>query len=356
MTAAIHATSALAASAAPPSAEALLAAVPAAVVVTDGHGGSSARNAAARALLAQADPALTAALAAPAGSHTTRSDATSEVALRSGARLRLARRPLPAGGEVVLITDVTGERGLDEALTRHRRLAALGELAATLAHQIRTPLAAAVLYVGNATLPGLAGDQRSSLLDRATACLRDLEQLVDGMLGFARGAARAPVATTIRDVLATVERAAAAACRPGQTLRIATAPPAIAVPVGREALAGALLNLVQNALQAAGADAVVSIDIDADQARVRLTVADNGPGIPPALRLQVRQPFFTTRPDGNGLGLAVVDALVRAAGGTLTIADRPLAGKAAGSRPGVAICLELPRAAAPAIAPEAPLP
>jgi two-component system sensor histidine kinase FlrB len=328
----------------------VLAALPAAVVVVDAEGCISARNAAASALLGQADDALHAALSAPAATDTNR-----ELALRSGARLKLVRRPLPTGGEVVLIADVTGERSLDEVLTRHRRLAALGELAATLAHQVRTPLAAAVLYLGNAALPGIAGDQRAGLLDRAAACLRDLEELVDGMLGFARGAARSPTTTTIRDVLATVERAAAAACRPGQTLRIAPVDPALAIAVGREALAGALLNLVQNALQAAGPAAAVAIDVVADATRVRLTVSDNGPGIPPALRTRVRQPFFTTRPDGTGLGLAVVDALVRAAGGTLTIGERPVPGVAGDASAGASICLELPRAPAPVIAPEATL-
>ncbi len=221
-----------------PGAAAVLAALPAGVAWRDASGRVTPLNDAARATLAE-HPGLP----APGG----------RLALAGGARIRLDSRPVPGhGGELLLLTDVTAEHRLDRVLDRHQRLAALGELAATLAHQVRTPLAAALLYVGNAGLPGLAGPRRADLLERAAGCLRDLERLVDDMLGFARGAAPGTATSRVADVLAAVERAVAAACRPGQRVAIGAAPPDVAVGIGREHLAGAVLNLVQNALQAAG--------------------------------------------------------------------------------------------------------
>jgi two-component system sensor histidine kinase FlrB len=258
--------------------------------------------------------------------------------LASGARLRIEQRDLPgSASRLLLFTDVTREHRLDEALNRHQRLAALGELAATLAHQVRTPLAAALLYLDNARLPALAPDRQAALVDQATTCLRDLEQLVAGLLGFARGAAREARATSLAEVLDGVATAASPLCRPQQ--RLAINPPAagLSVGVGRESLVAAVLNLVQNALQAAGDDAVVTVSATDAGDFAELVVADDGPGIPAALRARVLEPFFTTRSGGTGLGLAVVQSLVTAAGGSIRIdANEPK---------GTRITLRLPRAA-----------
>ncbi len=81
----------------------------------------------------------------------------------------------------------TRRRKVDAALSRHQRLAALGEMAATLAHQIRTPLSAALLYTSNAANPAIPQPRRDDLLSRAIGCLNNLEQLVGDLLGFARG-------------------------------------------------------------------------------------------------------------------------------------------------------------------------
>jgi two-component system sensor histidine kinase FlrB len=309
----------------------VVATLPAGIALREADGELVPLNAAARTLLAAAGDRIGSALGTQSAADST------TVPLPSGARLRIDQRALPGrDARLLLLTDVTREHRLDEALHRHQRLAALGELAATLAHQVRTPLAAALLYLDNAGLPGLAPDRRAALLDQATTCLRDLEQLVAGMLGFARGAAREPKDTAIADVLSSVGIAAAPLCQPSQ--RLAITPPAddLRVAVGREALVAAVLNLVQNALQAAGDDAAVTVKAAGAGDLVDLVVTDNGPGIPAALRQRVLEPFFTTRTGGTGLGLAVVQSLVAGAGGQLTIeANEPC---------GTRVSLRLPRA------------
>lgn len=214
------------------------------------------------------------------------------------------------------------ERQLDAVLTRHQRLAALGEMAATLAHQIRTPLAAALLYASNAANTGLAPGRRDELLGRAIGCLNNLEQLVSDMLGFARGAAASNAPVALADIAAAVTNSTPALVRPGQQLNLAPTPESAVVCGSREALVGAVLNLVTNALQAAGQNAIVDVESRLDGQMAEIRVTDNGPGVPAALRPRIFEPFFTSRPDGTGLGLAVVRSVAEAHGGDVRLDSR----------------------------------
>lgn len=232
------------------------------------------------------------------------------------------------------------ERQLDAVLARHQRLAALGEMAATLAHQIRTPLSAALLYASNAMNTALPAARRDELLGRTISCLGNLEQLVGDMLGFARGASASDAPVGLAELFGAVANAATALVRPGQQL--ACSPPPDAVVCGnRAALVGAILNLVSNALQAAGPDATVQVEGTIDGGSAEIRVTDNGPGVPAALCQRIFEPFFTSRPDGTGLGLAVVRSVAEAHGGEIRV-------EAAGGpadRPGARFTLRLPLAA-----------
>jgi len=211
------------------------------------------------------------------------------------------------------------ERQLDAVLSRHQRLAALGEMAATLAHQIRTPLSAALLYTSNAANTDLAPARRDELLDRAIGCLNNLEQLVSDMLGFARGAAASNAPVALTDIALAVSNAAPALVRPGQRLTVAPPPASAMVCGSREALVGAVLNLVTNALQAAGPNAAVDVESRLDGQMAEIRVTDNGPGVPQALRRRIFEPFFTSRAEGTGLGLAVVRSVAEAHGGDVRL-------------------------------------
>lgn len=216
---------------------------------------------------------------------------------------------------------IADARKLEGLVERHRRLAALGEMAAALAHQIRTPLAAALLYATNASRPELAPSQRDGLLVKAVACLHDLEHLVGDMLQFARGASLAENRFALNELLDSVETTLRPIVAPGQTLAVVRIESDTALLGNREALAGALLNLATNALTAGGAAAQVAITAAPAGLEVDVRVTDNGPGIEPALVEKIFEPFFTSRPDGTGLGLAVARSVARSHGGELTLAD-----------------------------------
>jgi two-component system sensor histidine kinase FlrB len=245
-----------------------------------------------------------------------------EVELASGRRVNIAQKPLqPGPGRVLLLTDITDARRFEDLLARHRRLASMGEMAAALAHQIRTPLAAGLLYATNASRPELPGAQRDALLGKAIGCLQDLERLIADMLRFARGATLAEQRLDVAGLLDCVEDSLRPIVTPRQSLTVTRPAAAVALNGNREALAGALINLGTNALHAAGEQGHVRITARAAGLQAEILVSDDGPGIPEALRSRIFDPFFTSRPDGTGLGLAVARSVARAHHGDVLLIE-----------------------------------
>ncbi|MFW2404652.1 MAG: sensor histidine kinase [Gammaproteobacteria bacterium] len=241
-----------------------------------------------------------------------------DLTLHDGRMVSLAQQHMvPGPGRVLLFTDVTERRKVQEILARQKRLTAMGEMAAALAHQIRTPLAAAVLYTSNATLPGVPANHKDELLGKATHCLQTLEQLIGDMLHFARGATYTETGFGIGDLLESVENALLPLAHAGQRVRIGRPDSNARLTGNCEAVAGAILNLATNGLSHAGAEAQLSIETRIDNRDVEIRVSDNGPGVPPERRERIFEPFFTSRPDGTGLGLAVARSVAEAHHGSL---------------------------------------
>jgi two-component system sensor histidine kinase FlrB len=236
-------------------------------------------------------------------------------------RVNLVETPLDSGeGHIVLLHDVTDAHRLRLAAERHERLAAMGEMVAGLAHQLRTPLAAAMLYTANLRQPELLATDRARMADRAVERLRHLEHLIRDMLLFARGEClerqRFSVGELVAELAHTLEPVARArqvelssACDCGETTLVAD----------RKALAGALTNLLENAFQAAEPDGHVALAAHREGETLRFTVADDGRGIDPALQARLFEPFFTSRAEGTGLGLAIARGVARAHGGDIEL-------------------------------------
>ena len=245
-----------------------------------------------------------------------------DLQLRNGRRLTLAQKSFqPGPGRVLLLTDITEKRQVEDLLSRHRRLAAMGEMAAALAHQIRTPLAAGLLYATSARRPELPAADRDSLLGKSISCLHDLERLIADMLQFARGATLAENRFALGELLDCVENALRAILLPGQQLSFSRPARDVTLAGNRETLASALLNLATNALNAAGASAQVRIRASARGLQAEITITDNGPGIDSALQERIFEPFFTSRAEGTGLGLSVARSIARAHRGDITLLD-----------------------------------
>ncbi|NOX76946.1 MAG: HAMP domain-containing histidine kinase, partial [Gammaproteobacteria bacterium] len=169
--------------------------------------------------------------------------------------------------------------------------------------------------------------KRSQIVSKVVAQLGQLESLVDDMLMFSRSGYSGGDVIDVRTLLVELANTVAAVCDQRDIdVCLDCDPTPIAVKANFRILHSALLNLANNAIQAMGQGGTLRL-----QARpgvcgtVDLTVADDGPGVPEDIREKLFQPFFTTRSDGTGLGLAVVQAVARSHGGSVRL-ESPGAG------------------------------
>jgi two-component system, sensor histidine kinase FlrB len=240
--------------------------------------------------------------------------------LRNGRFVNISRRHLGSDGEVVLVTDITESHMMQVFLTRQQRLLTLGELAAGLAHQIRTPLAAALLYASQMGMPNRTHEDLARCGEKTVGSLKQLDRLVNDMLAFAHGGA-AREAVSLSAVLEQVAQWLRPVLRKGVRLTIRTEAPDLNVRANAPSLVSAVLNLATNALQAAAADLDLELLARRIGDRAQIVVSDNGPGVPPQIRERIFEPFFTTRARGNGIGLAFVKSTIDAHDGSVRLAE-----------------------------------
>lgn len=247
--------------------------------------------------------------------------------LSNGATVSIAFNSLgEEPGQIVLLTDVSEMRDLQELLNQQKRLSSLGEMVASLAHQVRTPLSAALLYTAHLGKAELTAGQRQKFAGRLTERLMHMERQVSDMLSFARMGtltkARVELRSLLRKLSDTIEP-----CLTGHAIdfRLENLSRQESFEGNEDALLGILLNLVTNATEAFhGKAGAISLSVtDGDGGKLLITVADNGPGIPEDAQGRIFEPFFTTRPQGTGLGLAIVDCVVRAHGGEVNCSSTP---------------------------------
>ena len=304
----------------------LLNQLPAGVVVVDGAGA-----------IEQANPAALDMVGARAGARwdacaarLQSADAPAEwdCTGADGQPRRLSMSEARLAGEdarIVLLHDMTRQHALKIAAARNERLAAMGEMAASLAHQLRTPLAAATLYVGTLISRDLAPDDVKSIASRAQGRLRHLERLIRDTLMFARGEVLGreaiDVAMLVDELQHTVEPVARQA-----GVRLTVEPASGSVSGDRKAVASALVSLLENAVQACADGGEVALAVEATEGSVSFVVRDNGRGIPREIQERLFEPFFTTREEGTGLGLAIARGVARVHGGDIECESAPGAG------------------------------
>jgi len=231
--------------------------------------------------------------------------------LADGRHVSMRCRPLNDNGRVLVMLDVTETRLLQEALHRRERLSAMGEMAAQLAHQVRTPLSAALLYGDQLARGAVAQDKVRGYARKLCDRLRHTETLVADMLAFARGGRYTPQALDLQQVV----EEAAEMVRP----KLAGKDAGLAVhsevsgeaPVlgNRDALTGAVGALVNNALEHGGPGVQIRVSLSSHGDSFRIRVEDDGPGIPEDVQQRIFDPFFTTGERGTGLGLAVAHSV-----------------------------------------------
>jgi signal transduction histidine kinase len=213
-----------------------------------------------------------------------------------------------------------------DRLVRSERLAAMGELSAAVAHGIRNPLAGIRLAAQLALESAAPADPVRENLGDVLTEVEKLEARVRGVLDFARPFEPRLQATDVRGVVTSaIQTLAAPAATHGVT--IAFDPPASLPPVLGDAahLGQVVQEVLTNGIEALGDGGRITVTTapagDDGARRVRIEIADDGPGVAPELRERIFQLFMTTKATGTGVGLAVAKKIVERHGGTIAITD-----------------------------------
>jgi signal transduction histidine kinase len=233
----------------------------------------------------------------------------------------------------------------NEQLRRSRELAALGEMAAGIAHEIRNPLGSIALDVemlrddarrARTDAGSDAAAEQATICDRILRAVERLDHIVGDVLRFARDLRVQPTECEAGEIVdAALHACEAIIRRAGVSVERAVDADAV-ISADRHLLAQALTNLVRNAVEAMAESNAGERRLTMGARRSRraladgrraehliLSIEDTGPGVPADLVERIFHPFFTTRSDGTGLGLAIVHRIIDAHGGSIAVRNRP---------------------------------
>lgn len=243
--------------------------------------------------------------------------------------LTLQFKDLPgSGGRIALLHDVTRLNQLSGELARQEKLAAMGSMAASLAHQLRTPLSSALLYAANLEQADLSAEERTRFTGKIVTRLKALEALIQDMLGFVRGQVSCDEPLDMSLILEELTAVFLPQCQAKRIDFVCTvdALSAITVKGDHKALIGAMTNLLENAVFFSPEGGVIELRITRLPGMLSLAVKDAGPGISAEAIEHVFEPFYTCRTGGTGLGLAIVKKVAEQLGGSVSCANRPEGG------------------------------
>lgn len=245
-------------------------------------------------------------------------------------------QPGAEGGEAVglaIFSDVTASREAEEVHHLTENLAAVGDLAAGMAHEIRNPLGAIRDLIEILEEECDSETEKREIMAQVKIEVEGINNLIESLLAASRPSAGEWVTVSLGALAAEVE----------QDYRNRRVEPSPAVtgterkaPVSgdQELLKRVLINLVENARLASASGVTIAVEEDPGSAECRLRVTDDGPGIPEELLDRVFLPFISGRPGGTGLGLYLVHRIVTAHGGKIVLKNL---------RPGLEVVVTLPR-------------
>ncbi len=305
----------------------LLSILPTAVIVIDGDGIVQDCNAVARELLGE--PLLkTAWINIIHRVFSPRLDDGHEISLKDGRRVRIETRALDyEPGQLVVLTDLTETRNLQDSLNRDRRLVDMGKLIASLAHQIRTPLSSALLYASHIQKSNIDELKKKKFANRVLDCIRHIESQISDMLLFAKGKSIRKNWVYVGEFYEALQQHITHLYKPNlDEIHFINNDGYFegVVNINMDALLSAIVNLIDNALDACCKkdDKKIEVSFIQNKERVDIMIADNGRGFEPHQINKIFEPFFTTKEHGTGLGLAVVKSVISDHAGDISVRSK----------------------------------
>lgn len=251
--------------------------------------------------------------------HTKRQNASEQrrIRIESSATDSTGRR-------ILLVNDITEAYALQDQIRRNQRLTSMGEMAANLAHQLRTPLSTALLYTNHLGSDALTPAERQRFATKTIERMHHLEHLINDMLRFVKGEITQLENFGISHLLTELRQVIEPQMTQyGLQLIVHDLCETESLMADRQALCGAMLNLLENAMQASSPGDQIILTSNLEEENIVLSVHDEGPGIDAALQERLFEPFFTTRSEGTGLGLAIVRGVIQSMGGSVQINSSP---------------------------------
>lgn len=266
-----------------------------------------------------------------------RADDGHEVSLADGRRVHVAIATLDSlPGILVSLSDLTTSRDYEKAQENEKRLVSIGTMTAQLAHQIRTPVASAMLYTDHLNTLADLDVRTQGWIQRLKECHISIEQQIQDLLLFARGTTIEPVSMNMEYWCSQLTQRAQPYV--SSRLKIFKLNNQLIIQEGLihgESLIGAVLNLIINAIQSEATEVYLTLT-SIDNLGIQISVEDNGKGMSEEVKNHAFSPFYTTKAQGTGLGLAVVYAVVKAHGGRVSLESM--------EEVGTQVSLYLPRA------------
>ncbi|MGE3180327.1 MAG: sensor histidine kinase [Phycisphaerae bacterium] len=210
----------------------------------------------------------------------------------------------------------------DRELERKRRLAALGELAAGMAHEVRNPLGAIRIYSGLLRDECLGNEPVRELLDKIEVGIRAIDGVVQDTLSLSPRSKGLTVQPIQPILVSAVEMSCGHLQRRDVSVVLECNTDSSCIAVEADGLRRVLINLLVNAADASTPGSEIVLAATVTGAMMHVTVQDTGSGIPPELLDQIFNPFVTTKDHGTGLGLTIAHRLIETYGGELSAANR----------------------------------
>lgn len=240
--------------------------------------------------------------------------------LKNGKRVSLTRNQLSHdAGQIILLSDVSELRSLQDKLDQQKHLTAMGEMVASMAHQVRTPLSTAILYASQMNKVAVTDTNRIKFSNKILERLHYLERQVNDMLIFAKEGRLAMESFSLQKFLTQVNENMTEIAKNDELEFSVSCDVRVDSMLGNEdSLLGVVTNLLNNAVEALeGKGKVIMKITQIGQENLQIQIQDDGPGIDEGKKQRVFEPFYTTKIKGTGLGLAVVSSVVRAHSGII---------------------------------------